>query len=334
MQNKINLISYKKTGNYKLAVFTFLGVGLILAAVQHKSGSPLLLTERLLPGAGWLQVLFGSLYAGFLSLMMSDIRKASKWRIRSWTIFSLIFFLQLAIGITLDERFLMTGKLHLPVPAMIISGPVYRGELTFMLILFMSTILLSGPAWCSHLCYFGALDGLASNQKSPSGNISNKWRIKYLILGGIILITLLFRMFQLMPSVALIAGLLFGLFGIFIIIRFSTRRGTMLHCTVYCPVGTVVNYAKYLNPIRFRIRNFCSSCGACSVKCRYDALSLKDIARKRPGTTCTYCGDCLQSCNLGALQYSFPGLSAMQARSVYLFLTITLHVVFLNLARI
>ncbi|HDJ22855.1 MAG TPA: 4Fe-4S binding protein [Candidatus Aminicenantes bacterium] len=61
--------------------------------------------------------------------------------------------------------FLMTGKLHLPVPALILAGPIYRGTLSFMLILFLVTIVLVGPAWCSHLCYVGAWDDIACRRK-------------------------------------------------------------------------------------------------------------------------------------------------------------------------
>jgi hypothetical protein len=40
----------------------------------------------------------------------------------------------------------MSGKLHLPVPMMILAGPIYRGHLSVMSILFVSTVVLSGPA--------------------------------------------------------------------------------------------------------------------------------------------------------------------------------------------
>ncbi|HHJ09824.1 MAG TPA: hypothetical protein ENK25_02915 [Bacteroidetes bacterium] len=52
----------------------------------------------------------------------------------------------------------MTGKLHLPTPAMILAGPAYRREIGFMTWLFLSTIILNGPALCSHLCYMVSLD--------------------------------------------------------------------------------------------------------------------------------------------------------------------------------
>ena len=74
------------------------------------------------------------------------------------------FFGQLALGIFADPIFLMTGKLHLPIPAVILAGPLYRFEGLFMPILFISTLLLSGPAWCSQLCYFGAFDAWSAGE--------------------------------------------------------------------------------------------------------------------------------------------------------------------------
>ena len=61
----------------------------------------------------------------------------------------------------------MTGKLHLPVPMMILAGPIYRGHTSVMSILFLSTLILSGPAWCSHLCYFGAIDNYQPHSEKP-----------------------------------------------------------------------------------------------------------------------------------------------------------------------
>ena len=43
-----------------------------------------------------------------------------------WLIFSIIFFTQLILGVAGVDKLLMTGKLHLPVPALIAAGPLYR----------------------------------------------------------------------------------------------------------------------------------------------------------------------------------------------------------------
>lgn len=113
------------------------------------------------------------------------------------------------------------------------------------------------------------------------------------------------------------------------------NRGRMVHCTIFCPVGTVVNLARYANPIRIRIdRNSCTNCMLCYSSCKYDALNRKDIEARKPGITCTLCGDCLSSCHTGSIAYGFPGLSPDSARNLYLLITITLHAATMALARI
>lgn len=58
---------------------------------------------------------------------------------------------------------------------MILAGPIYRGHISVMTILFLSTVVLSGPAWCSHLCYFGAIDNLAASGKTRRGSIKYRF---------------------------------------------------------------------------------------------------------------------------------------------------------------
>jgi len=53
----------------------------------------------------------------------------------------------------------------------------------------------------------------------------------------------------------------------------------------------------------------------------------------RPGFTCTLCGDCLASCRQRSIAYRFPGLPAEAARRLFLVLVVSLHAVFLGVAR-
>lgn len=73
---------------------------------------------------------------------MQDRKERPKWRTRARLLFSIVFFGQL-LGILVNPVFLMTGKQHLPVPAIILAGPLYRLEGLFMPILFLSTLLLA-----------------------------------------------------------------------------------------------------------------------------------------------------------------------------------------------
>ncbi len=317
-----------------LAIAVFAFVFLLLAMVQLHVPNDLLILERFFSGGGWIEIFLIAIYGFFLLNKMKDPTKAPKWRKISWTVFSVVFFGQLVLGLSGLEKFLMTGELHLPVPAMIISGPVYRGELSFMTLLFLSTVILTGPAWCSHLCYFGGLDNLAASKSRKNLTWKNKFRWKHSILLLIVAGTLILRIFRFDELYALAGGLLIGIIGLGIILALTRRKGKMVHCTLYCPVGTIVMYLKYINPFRMYIDSSCTQCGVCSVSCNYDALTSGDIEKGRPGLTCTYCGDCISACHQNSIKYSFLGLKPGHARNLYLFVTVSFHVVFLALAKV
>ncbi len=96
----------------------------LLAIVQVVVKRPMLLSERYFQGSGFIQVFFMGLYAAWITAVFQDRKNAMKFRPLIWFLFSVIFFLQFFLGIAGLERMLMTGKIHLPVPAMIIAGPI------------------------------------------------------------------------------------------------------------------------------------------------------------------------------------------------------------------
>jgi len=173
---------------------------------------PMLLFDRLLPGVGWLEIFGLSLYGAIVVDKMQDPKTAQAMRLRIWTLFSLVFFGQLALGLTVSPVFLMSGELHIPVPAMILAGPVYRGEGLFMPILFLATVVLVGPAWCSHLCYFGAWDNVAArNVRRPRSLRQWAEPIRLTLLLAIIGVALLLRAVGGAPLLAGLIGLGFGI---------------------------------------------------------------------------------------------------------------------------
>jgi len=320
---------------YQLSLTGGIVTAVIITFVHLKVDPPMLLLERFFPGTGWIEIIAASFYAAVIIYKMSDPAKTEKWRNITWTAFSIVFFAQLALGLTVDALFLMTGKLHLPVPALIIGGPLYRMQLSFMPILFLSTIVLSGPAWCSHLCYFGAFDNMAASGKNKRNQVlKNRNILKYSFLSILIIASVLFHFAGVNNVVSTTAGIIAGIGGILIIPGFSGRKKKMVHCTVYCPVGTLVSHIKYISPFRIVIAGSCTSCMACTAKCKYDALNSEDITSRRPGIACTYCGDCIPSCRYGSIQYKFLNLSASGSRNLYLLITIILHSCFMVLARI
>ncbi|MBK8805601.1 MAG: hypothetical protein IPO21_02680 [Bacteroidales bacterium] len=129
-----------------LSIATFLFVFTILSFIQVKLEKPMLLAERFIEHAGWIEIFVISIYAAFIVSKMKDTAKAPIWRLRIWILFSIVFFLQLILGLLGVEQCLMKGieHLHLPIPALIVCGYIYRAEIGFMFIFFLSTILLSG----------------------------------------------------------------------------------------------------------------------------------------------------------------------------------------------
>jgi len=295
----------------------------------------MLLLERYWPGMGWLQVLLMAMYAAWLTGRFVAPKDAVRWRPQVWRLFSLVFFAQFFLGLVGFEKMLMTGKLHLPVPALIIAGPIYRGSDFFMPILFTVTALLVGPAWCSHLCYVGVWDDCFSrNRSEPAQLPSYAPVIRFLLLVFVIATALLLRYLAFGWLAAISAGGLFGLAGIAVMAFLSRRQGVMIHCTCYCPMGLIGNWLGRLSLFRIKIADGCTECNLCRRSCRYNALNPADIKLRRPGSTCTLCGDCISACHSGQLGYRLPFLSARTARAVFLVLIISLHAIFLAVARI
>lgn len=320
------------------ALAFLLCLGLVLAA-RAKSPVAVLLADRLPlawgPGWGWLEAVLLAAYAGWLADGLQDPPRAARWRLRAWGLFSLAFFGQLGLGLAGVDSLLMTGRLHLPVPALMVAGPLYRGDGLFMPILFASTVALVGPAWCSWLCYVGAWDGLAASGRRPAGPLP-AWRrpLRLGLLGLAVAAALLLRAAGVgaLPALWLAAG--FGLAGVAIMAFISRRLGVMAHCSAWCPIGPLANLLGRLNPFRVRMSPDCTRCGACSRACRYDALTPADIERGRPGRSCTLCGDCVGACKHSAMQYRFPGLTPAASRALFLALVAGLHAAFLGVARI
>lgn len=320
----------------RASIFVLVVAGLAMA--RHNVPFPVLLADRYLPGWGWFEIFGLALYAQWIGGHMLRPQGHGKYRPRIWGLFSAVFFLQLGLGLLGMDRMLMTGTLHLPVPALIVAGPVFRGGGFFMLVLFSVTVLLVGPAWCSHLCYIGAWDDAMSRlggRPAPNGTLGRlgvAGRVTTLVLAVATAYGL--RAVGVPGATAVLFGAGFGLAGVGVMVFLSRRTGVMAHCTAFCPMGLIANVFGRISPWRIRIGADCTRCGACYSRCRYNALDEIRVEQGAPGLSCTLCGDCVSACAHKQIGYRFPGLSSDHARTVFIVLVVALHAVFLGVARI
>ncbi len=314
---------------------TFLLTVAGLAIARQKAPFDIILFDRFFAGGGWLAVILLGCYAAWVAGRMLQPNTSARWRRTVWLVFSAVFFLQLALGLLGFERFLMTGTLHLPVPALIAAGPLYRGDGWFMIILFAITLVLVGPAWCSHLCYIGAWDNWAAAGRPRAGTLPG-WTntLRWLICLAVLATAAVLGRSGLPVALAVALAAVFGLGGVAMMLTWSRHNGMMTHCTTYCPMGLLANIFGKINPWRIRIRRECCQCGICSRFCRYGALSAVDIERRRAGFRCSLCGDCLSGCPHGHLHYRFPGLTDDTARKGFIVIIVALHAIFLGVARL
>ena len=313
-------------------------VALLLTA-RTMTRFDILLFDRFLPGLGFVQVLGAAVLGFWLTGRFLDPATAPKWRRRTWLWISVAFFGQLLLGLTVSPMFLMTGKLHFPIPMVIEGGFAYRGELSFMPILFLMTILLSGPAWCSQFCYMGGCDlnraRARKDFKAFSKPVKGRW---YLRLGSVVLVAvaaLLLRSLGAPGWLVITLVAVWGIAGWLIVAFVSPRRRQMIHCNLFCPMGAIVSLLKWVNPVRLRFnQNHCTHCMRCARACPYAAVTASDLDKGRPAPNCTMCGDCFSACPHGAVEYRFFGLGPSKARTAYVVVVLALYVTFLMLARI
>ena len=328
---------------WPVAVAFLLAAGLLWLARWRASSIVLLLSDRFLPGSGPLQIALAGVYAAWAAGLLLDPASARKARPRLWALFSAVFFGQLALGLLGAHRLLMTGALHLPVPALILAGPLFRGEGVFMLVLFGVSVLLLGPAWCSHLCYIGAWDDACSRLAASAAKKGRgrrpaplpRWAVvfRWCLAAAVFAAAWVMGRAEVPAGVAATAAGLFGLAGVAVMAGVSMRRGMMAHCTAFCPMGAVGNLLGRISPWRLRVGPDCTRCGACLAVCRYNALDERRLEAGRPALSCTLCRDCITVCRHGAMRLTLPGAAPRTAWRIFAVLAAVLHAVFLNVAR-
>jgi polyferredoxin len=307
----------------------------LLSVVQIKAAPSLLVVDRFLPGWGWLEIMLLSAYAFWLTHLFLRTTQTSRLRLQLWLFFSVVVFLQLLLGLLGLSDFLMSARAHLPIPALILSGPIFRGTIIFMPFLFLGTLLLVGPAWCSYLCYLGAWDNLAATRTEKPMSLP-AWTkgVRWFIFLATILLPVGLKSFGSSTLLAISVALGFGVIGLLVMGIVSTRMGVLSHCLVYCPISLLTNVLGKVSLFRMRIAPTCNDCLACSSSCRFQALEPDMIQKRQVGITCTLCGDCVSTCTHNSLHYRFLNFSPQVSRIIFVVMIITLHTIFLGLAKL
>lgn len=324
---------WEKEDNKFFSLSLFLVVGSVLLWLRYKLSFPILVLDRF-ANLGLWQIFMLALYAAYVGDNFLDLKRQFRLRPKIWFLFSIIFFGQLLLGLFVDKRFLLTGKLHFPIPALIIGGPLYRGQGFFMLGLFVSTLLLVGPAWCSHLCYVGGLDNFFARIKKVQKRPFISRKLAWFNLALVILVAISWPSnLEYFPILLLVVSL-FGLVSLGFIVGYSWIKGAMTHCIGFCPLGLISVLGGKINPFRIRVEETkCTGCGLCLKNCFYQAID--KVGRKvKINGYCTLCLACIESCPHKAIGLTFWGKYRQKFYKVYIFLVVSLHSLFLGLARI
>ena len=152
-------------------------------------------------------------------------------------------------------------------------------------IVYADTLLLSGPAWCSQLCYFGAFDAWSAKGKTEKNVFRYHKQLRYSVFFLVIAGAIALRLSGASGWMATVAGLIVGIIGLGIMLILSRRKKKMIHCSSYCPIGTLVSFMKYLSPFRVKLNTDCTHCMACLKSCKYDALHKENIEKGKIGYT-------------------------------------------------
>jgi len=118
--------------------------------------------------------------------------------------------------------------------------------------------------------------------------------------------------------------------SVFFYVSWKTKISA--HCSLFCPISLVVNILRKVNPFRLRINSDCDLCMRCRKTCKYLAITNggQDI---QINGRCNLCMDCTSICHKNSIMLSFFNKINVNNNLFYI-ITVSLHTVFIALARI
>lgn len=327
----------------RLKAFLFWVCFVLIVFLSSLAPVKILMAERYFPLFGNVQAFLLAWYGVWIFEKLENAKTHNSYRRKIWLIFSLVFFAQLGLGLLGLEKFLMSGKLHFPVPAFIYFAALYKGSFGFMFGLVLAAVFLTGSAWCSHLCYFGPFDSAAAFSGGKKSirplpgwlqKISRYSRYAVFLLGGGAAVFLSYRQCSLAEVLFFSWAYIFVTFLVLLVL--SRKYAFMAHCSAFCPMGIFINALGRFSPWRLRISADCDNCGACEKICRYRAVNAQSRACGSVCFNCSLCLDCINVCRREAISLRFAGLHMhpQNVRRAFLFFVVVIHILFLSFARV
>lgn len=297
----------------------------------------ILVMERFFPVLGGIEIAMLAWYAAILAEGLLSAR-SRKMRRAAWLFFAVIFFGQILLGLAGVAQMRVLHNAHIPVPGMIIFGPLYRAEAGFMVFLVMGAALLAGSAWCSMLCYFGPLESAISSKKALRKNSRFlDWALRYgrvTVLSGGVIVAISLRRMEFSATIAVLAGICFAIASLLLMLCAARKYSGMTYCSAFCPLGLIINVLGRISPWRVRInREICDGCGACEKVCEYRAIDFIQRQKGVPSLRCVLCRDCISACPKSAISLTFPFLKPRIAELLFVVLVVALHAIFIATAR-
>ncbi len=267
-------------------------VGVTLGTVQAITalfGGEVTLPGRLSAGrpVEWILLAAVTLYGALLAERLVNARRHAPIRRLAFRLFSIVFLFQFFWGVFLSSAWLFGGEAALPHPAFLLLAPVGAVKGVHLFALWALSLLVAGPAFCSHLCWLGTWDHFAASRKgTPSPRAFPRAR---LMTGGALLAAYFACALLLPRQISVSLGFLFALGSVLVMILGSRRRRTPLQCGLVCPLGALTGALSRISI--FRIEK-ASGKHLPADACPYGQFT-PSPARGRLPEGCTLCGDCL-----------------------------------------